>query len=91
MSRKNFSQQFPNPEQVPEDIIPPEDEVYHTPPEDIFPVFLSENEPVNTPPVDLQNNQFNFSEEYLWELEQDEAILRDIRENEAREEAARLE
>ena len=64
MSRKDFSQQFPSPQQ--EDIFPPEDEVYHTPPEDIFPVFQLKNEPINTPPVvEHQPNPFGLTEDEL--------------------------
>ena len=92
MSRKDFSQQFPSPQQVPEDIFPQEDEVYHTLPEDIFPVFQPENEPMNTPPVvEHQNNPFGLTEDELRLLEQDEEVRRETEERELREEAARME
>ena len=83
-------------------IFPNENEPQNTPPADLFPVFPNENQPqntppevlfppANTPPVDLQNNPFNFSEEYLRQLEQDMEVFREFEQAEAQEAAARRE
>ena len=66
----------------------------NTPPEDIFPVFTPENEPVPNPPVVQQPDQptnnpparFGLTDEEL--LEQDLQVLREYEEAEEREAAA---
>ncbi|PWA84364.1 putative 38.1 kDa protein [Artemisia annua] len=77
--------------QVPEYIFPPEDEVYHTPPEDIFPVFQPGNEPVTTPPVvQQQPNPFGLAEDKFRLLEQDEEVRRETEQRELQDEAVRV-
>jgi hypothetical protein len=98
-SHHDFSQQFPNEHDFSQQFSSSnmiQNELVNTPPEDIFPVFTPENEPVPNPPVVQQqpdqpaNNpptRFGLIDEEL--LEQDLQVLREVEETEEREAAAR--
>ena len=79
----NQPQNYPPQDLFP--VFPYDNPPVNTPPKDIFLVLPTKNEPVNTPPGKHQPNPFNFTEEQPQKLEQDEEILREIQETEARE------
>lgn len=103
MSKKDFSQQFPSPpqnEQVyytsPEHTFPVfpnenetlnEDKPANIIPEDLLPMLPLENDP----PLEYEPNPLGLSDEQLRQLEQDEEVLREFEEAEARAAAARRE